>query len=52
VAWLVALLLVAELMRNSGRFTMADLLTFAAGAEERRGTGSAAGTFTAVPPPT
>jgi hypothetical protein len=37
---------------DPGRFTMADLLTFAAGAEERRGTGSAAGTFTAVPPPT
>jgi cation/acetate symporter len=28
VAWLVALLLVAELMRNSGRFTMADALAF------------------------
>jgi cation/acetate symporter len=28
VAWLVALLLVAELMRNSGRFTMADVLSF------------------------
>ena len=28
VAWLVALLLVAELMRNSGRFTMADVLAF------------------------
>lgn len=28
VAWLVALLLVAELMRNTGRFTMADVLTF------------------------
>src|SRR6266498_5653119 len=26
VAWLVALLLVAELMRNSGRFTMGDVL--------------------------
>ncbi|GGK37089.1 cation acetate symporter [Pilimelia terevasa] len=26
VAWLVALLLVAELMRNSGRYTMADVL--------------------------
>ena len=26
VAWLVALLLVAELMRNTGRFTMADVL--------------------------
>ena len=28
VAWLVALLLVAELLRNSGRYTMADLLAF------------------------
>jgi len=28
VAWLVALLLVAELMRNSGKFTMADVLSF------------------------
>jgi cation/acetate symporter len=28
VAWLVALLLVAELLRNSGRFTMADVLSF------------------------
>ncbi|OPX11557.1 cation acetate symporter [Mycobacterium sp. AT1] len=28
VAWLVALLLVAELMRNTGRFTMADVLSF------------------------
>ena len=28
VAWLVALLLVAELPRNSGRFTMADQLAF------------------------
>ncbi|WP_345560810.1 cation acetate symporter [Nonomuraea rosea] len=28
VAWLVALLLVAELMRNSGKFTMADVLAF------------------------
>ncbi|TDE23798.1 cation acetate symporter [Actinomadura sp. 6K520] len=28
VAWLVALLLVAELLRNSGRFTMADVLAF------------------------
>ncbi len=28
VAWLVALLLTAELMRNSGRFTMADVLAF------------------------
>ncbi len=28
VAWLLALLLVAELMRNSGRYTMADVLAF------------------------
>ena len=28
VAWLVALLLVAELMRNTGKFTMADVLAF------------------------
>src|SRR5258707_11943914 len=28
VAWLVALLLTAELLRNSGRFTMADVLAF------------------------
>ncbi|MCQ9367565.1 cation acetate symporter [Brevibacterium sp. 91QC2O2] len=28
VAWLVALLLVAELTRNSGKFTMADVLSF------------------------
>src|SRR5215204_2087902 len=28
VAWLIALLLVAELLRNSGRFTMADQLAF------------------------
>ncbi|GAA2415115.1 cation acetate symporter [Streptomyces glaucosporus] len=28
VAWLVALLLVAELLRNSGRFTMADVLSY------------------------
>ena len=28
VAWLVALLLVAELLRNSGRFTMADQLAY------------------------
>ena len=28
VAWLVALLLVAELMRNSGRFTMGDVLAY------------------------
>ncbi|ONK12081.1 cation acetate symporter [Streptomyces sp. MP131-18] len=28
VAWLVALLLVAELLRNSGRFTMADVVSY------------------------
>src|SRR3712207_3073104 len=28
VAWLVALLPVAELLRNTGRFTMADVLSF------------------------
>jgi cation/acetate symporter len=28
VAWLVALLLVAELMRNTGKYTMADVLAF------------------------
>ena len=28
VAWLVALLLIAEPLRNSGRFTMADVLAF------------------------
>src|SRR3954454_24013574 len=28
VAWLVALLLVAELLRNSGKYTMADVLAF------------------------
>jgi cation/acetate symporter len=28
VAWLVALLLVAELLRNAGRYTMADVLAF------------------------
>ena len=28
VAWLVALLLVAELMRNTGKYTMADVLSF------------------------
>ncbi len=28
VAWLVALLLVAELLRNTGRFTMADVVSF------------------------
>jgi len=28
VAWLVALLLIAELLRNSGKYTMADVLAF------------------------
>ncbi|CAB5040509.1 unannotated protein [freshwater metagenome] len=28
MAWLVALLLVAEMSRNTGRFTMADVLAF------------------------
>ncbi len=28
VAWLIALLLVAELLRNTGRFTMGDVLSF------------------------
>lgn len=28
VAWLVALLLIAELLRNTGKFTMADVLSF------------------------
>jgi cation/acetate symporter len=28
VAWLIALLLVAELLRNTGKFTMADVLSF------------------------
>ena len=32
VAWLVALLLVAELLRNTGRFTMADVLSVPAAA--------------------
>ena len=27
-AWLVALLLVAELLRNTGKFTMSDVLSF------------------------
>ena len=31
VAWVVALLLVAELVRNAGRFTMADVLSFRLG---------------------
>ena len=40
VAWLVALLLVAELLRNTGKFTMADVLAFrmkAAPGADRRG---------------
>ena len=40
VAWLVALLLVAELLRNTGKFTMADVLSFrlqAAPGAHRRG---------------
>ena len=28
MAWLVALLLVAELLRNTGQYTMADVLAF------------------------
>ena len=35
VAWLVALLLVAELLRNTGRFTMADVLSLPAAASGR-----------------
>src|SRR5690606_41967297 len=31
VAWLVALLLVAEMLRNTGKFTMADVLSFQIG---------------------
>src|SRR5919112_1999580 len=38
VAWLVALLLVAELLRNSGRYTMAELL---GAASEQTGKGDA-----------
>jgi cation/acetate symporter len=45
VAWLVALLLVAELMRNSGRFTMGDVLAFRM---RQRPVRTAAGTSTIV----
>jgi cation/acetate symporter len=45
VAWLVALLLVAELLRNSGRFTMADQLAFRM---RRRPVRTAAATSTVV----
>jgi cation/acetate symporter len=45
VAWLVALLLVAELLRNSGRFTMADQLAYRM---EQRPVRTAAATSTIV----
>ncbi|WP_019144437.1 solute symporter family protein [Aeromicrobium massiliense] len=45
VAWLVALLLVAELLRNSGRFTMADQLAYRM---EQRPIRTAAATSTIV----
>ncbi|MDX6351128.1 MAG: cation/acetate symporter [Streptomyces sp.] len=45
VAWLVALLLVAEPLRNSGRFTMADVLAFRL---KQRPVRTAAGTSTIV----
>jgi cation/acetate symporter len=45
VAWLVALLLVAEPLRNSGRFTMADVLAFRL---RQRPVRTAAGTSTIV----
>ncbi|GAA2279732.1 cation acetate symporter [Kitasatospora cystarginea] len=45
VAWLVALLLVAEPLRNSGRFTMADVLAFRM---RRRPVRTAAGISTIV----
>nr|WP_189130039.1 cation acetate symporter [Wenjunlia tyrosinilytica] len=45
VAWLVALLLVAEPLRNSGRFTMADVLAFRM---RQRPVRTAAGTSTIV----
>src|ERR671921_1052189 len=45
VAWLVALLLVAELLRNSGRYTMADVLAFRM---RQRPVRTAAGTSTLV----
>lgn len=45
VAWLVALLLVAEPLRNSGRFTMADVLAYRL---KQRPVRTAAGTSTIV----
>ena len=45
VAWLVALLLVAELLRNSGRYTMADQLAYRM---RQRPVRTAASTSTAV----
>jgi cation/acetate symporter len=45
VAWLLALLLVAELMRNSGRYTMGDVLSFRM---RQRPTRMAAGVSTIV----
>ncbi|MFE1781481.1 cation acetate symporter [Streptomyces sp. NPDC059506] len=45
VAWLVALLLVAEPLRNSGRFTMADVLAYRM---RQRPVRTAAGTSTIV----
>lgn len=45
VAWLVALLLIAELLRNSGRFTMGDQLAFRMNQAPVR---TAAGTSTVV----
>ncbi|AJT67946.1 solute symporter family protein [Streptomyces chattanoogensis] len=45
VAWLVALLLVAEPLRNSGRFTMGDVLAYRM---RRRPVRTAAGTSTIV----
>jgi cation/acetate symporter len=45
VAWLVALLLVAEPLRNSGRYTMADVLAFRL---RQRPVRTAAGTSTIV----
>ncbi|NYI03322.1 solute symporter family protein [Allostreptomyces psammosilenae] len=45
VAWLVALLLVAEPLRNSGRFTMADVLAFRM---RQRPVRTAAGTSTII----
>jgi len=45
VAWLVALLLVAELMRNSGKYTMGDVLAFRM---RQRPVRAAAGTSTIV----